>query len=419
MNAQQDMDRQSAMHAGRSTSPRDTLSGVRVLDFTIVMSGPMCTRMLADAGADVVKIEAPGGDIIRQRPPMKGGNGTYFSALNCGKRSVVLDLSTAAGRGVAIELARQADILVENFRPGVMARLGLGYEALKLLNPRLIYCSLSGFGQSGPMAQTPAYAPVIHAASGYEHAHTEYQRGTDRPANNGIFVADVLGAVHASSAINLALYEREKTGTGQSIDLALTDAMLSMLVYEVQAAQVDTPLRRQVYQPVRASDGYVMVAAVTPKNLATLFEVIGFPEGKTDERFSTVGKKEANWHVLLDIVERWTSQRTALECEQVLLKAGVPCSRYRTVAEAMADPQIATRGLLAKIGNGDESFLVTNPPYAMSVSNVQARPFVATLGEHTAQVLTEKLRCTADDLARLGREGAFGPQTQQARTVVN
>ena len=399
-------------------SKHDALQGIRVIDFTIVMSGPMCTRLLSDAGADVVKIEAPGGDIIRQRPPKKNGNGTYFSALNCGKRSVVLDLGTDEGKEVARELALGADVVVENFRPGVMKRLGLDYLSLAAKNPRLIYCSVSGFGQSGPMAQTPAYAPVIHAASGYERAHMEYQRGAERPANNGIFVADVLGAVHAAGAIQLALFDRERTGKGQGIDLALMDAMLAMLVYEVQAAQVANPGRRQVYEPVRASDGYVMVAAVTPKNLETLFEVIGYPEGKTDERFATVASKEANWSVLLDITERWTSERTALECERVLLAAGVPCSRYRTVGEAMAEPQIAERGLMAKIGEGDESFLVPNPPYLMSKARVQARPSVPALGQHTQDVLSQTLGYGEERLAQLAHKGVFGDADNAGRNAV-
>jgi CoA:oxalate CoA-transferase len=389
------------------TERHDPLRGIKVVDFTIVMSGPMCTRYLADAGADVVKIEAPAGDIIRQRPPMKNGHGTYFSALNCGKRSVVLDLQTEEGRAIARELALGADVLVENFRPGVMRRLGLDHDSLAKDNPRLIYCSLSGFGQRGPASQSPAYAPVIHAASGYEQAHMSYQRGSEKPANNGIFIADVLGAVHATSAINMALFDRERTGVGQAIDLALMDSMLAMLVYEVQAAQVDLPSRRQVYEPVRARDGYVMVAAVTPKNLESLFDAIGFPEGKTDERFSSVSKKEANWSALLDIVERWTSERSAMECERTLLAAGVPCSRYRTVGEAMADPQVSERGLLKRIGEGDESFLVVNPPYSMSRARVEARPQVAALGEHTAEVLAS-LGYESSEIDDLRERGVLG-----------
>jgi CoA:oxalate CoA-transferase len=214
------------------TSARgDALSGLRVVDFTIVMSGPMCTRMLADAGADVVKIEPPDGDVVRQRPPLRGGISTYYASMNCGKRSVVLDLQTEAGRGLARDLALKADVVVENFRPGVMKRLGLDHETLARDHPRLVYASISGFGQSGPRAQTPAYAPVIHAASGYELAHSEYQRGTDRPANNGIFLADVLGASHAFGAIQMALYERERSGLGQYIDVSLMDSVLGMLIY--------------------------------------------------------------------------------------------------------------------------------------------------------------------------------------------
>src|SRR5678815_4584997 len=155
--------------------------------------------------------------------------------------------------------------------------------------------SISGFGQSGPMAAAPAYAPVIHAASGYEVAYNLYQRGSDRPANNGIFIADVMGASYAFGAIQLALYEREKSDKGQHIDVSLMDSVLGMLIYEIQAAQFPPERPRQVYEPVRASDGYVMVAAVTQRNLEVLFDTIGYPEGKTDPRFATVPAKEANW----------------------------------------------------------------------------------------------------------------------------
>lgn len=267
------------------------LLGIRVVDFTIVMSGPLCTRMLADAGADVVKVEAPDADAVRQRPPMRSGISTYYASLNCGKRSIELDLKDPGSLEVARRLIQQADVVVENFRPGVMKKLGLDYDAVAAENPALVYCSVSGFGQTGPMAHAPAYAPVIHAASGYELAHMQYQPSSSRPANNGIFIADVMGAVQAFGAINMALFDREKTGLGQYIDVSLMDSVLGMLVYEIQAAQFPPDKQRQVYEPVRARDGFVMVAAVTPKNLGALFDVIGFPEGRTDPRFSTFEKK--------------------------------------------------------------------------------------------------------------------------------
>ena len=162
----------------------DALHGIRVIDFTIVMSGPMCTRMLADAGADVVKVESPEGDVVRQRPPLRGGISTYFASMNCGKRSVVVNLMHEEGRALVRKLIEDADVVVENFRPGVMKKLGLDWESLQKINPRLIYASISGFGQTGPRAQAPAYAPVIHAAAGYEDAYMAYQRDASRPANS-------------------------------------------------------------------------------------------------------------------------------------------------------------------------------------------------------------------------------------------
>ncbi len=386
----------------------DPLAGLRVVDFTIVMSGPMCTRILADAGADVIKVEPPEGDMVRQRPPFVGGISTYFASMNCGKRSVVLDLRQPAGLQAARDLARSADVVVENFRPGVMARLGLDHGTLSRDNPGLVYCSISGFGQSGPKAQAPAYAPVIHAASGYEDAHARYQGDDPRPANNGIFVADVLGAIHAASAIQTALIQRHRTGLGQWIDLSLMDAVLGMLIYELQDAQFPADRQRQVYQPVRAGDGWVMVAAITPRNLAALFDVIGFPEGKTDPRFATVAQKENNWSILLGIIEGWTLKRSAAECERILMAAGVPCSRYRTVKEALSDPQVVARQLMRTIGPPEAPFQVANPPYRLSGSSVEARPMLPHLGEHTAAVLREVAGYDDRRIDDLRAAGVFG-----------
>lgn len=390
-----------------SSSP-DALAGLQVLDFTIVMSGPMCTRMLADAGADVIKVEPPAGDVVRQREPLRGGISTYYASMNCGKRSIVLDLTTEDGRRLARELAAKADVVVENFRPGVMKRLGLDHAALCASNPRLIYASISGFGQSGPKAGAPAYAPVIHASSGYEAAHLEYQRDQQRPMNNGIFLADVLGASYAFGAIQMALYEREKSGLGQHIDISLMDSVLGMLIYEMQAAQFPPERRRQVYEPVRAADGWVMVAAVTPKNQEVLFDVIGHPEAKTDPRFATVAAKEANWPALLELIEAWTRQRSGAECEQILMAAGVPCSRYRSVAEAMTDPQLAERGFLAELGEGAGRFKCANVPFVLSRTPTRARPLLARLGEHGAQVLHEKLALDEPAIDALRAHGVLG-----------
>ncbi len=386
----------------------DALAGLQVLDFTIVMSGPMCTRMLADAGADVIKIEPPEGDVVRQREPLRGGISTYYASMNCGKRSVVLDLATAAGKAIARELASKADVVVENFRPGVMKRLGLDHATLAAANPRLVYASISGFGQRGPRAGAPAYAPVIHAASGYEAAHLDYQRDQGRPMNNGIFLADVLGASYAFGAIQMALYERERSGRGQHIDVSLMDSVLGMLIYEMQAAQFPPERPRQVYEPVRAADGWVMVAAVTPKNQEVLFDVIGHPEAKADPRFATVAAKESNWGALLELIEGWTRQRSGAECEATLMAAGVPCSRYRSVAEAMADPQLAERGFLAALGDGDGRFQCANLPFLLSRTPTRARPLLAALGAHGAEVLQQQLGFDEARIRGLQSQGVLG-----------
>ncbi|MGI4815146.1 MAG: CaiB/BaiF CoA transferase family protein [Janthinobacterium lividum] len=394
----------------RSAPPalRDALQGVRVVDFTTVMSGPYCTRMMADLGADVIKVESAAGDFIRFRPPIQGGKSTYFGALNCGKRSVVIDMKDAEGYKVARDLALSADVVVENFRPGVMKRLGLDFPTLSALNERLIYCSLSGFGQTGPDSHKPAYAPVIHAASGYEHAFMTQQTGQSRPANNGIFMADVLGATHAMAAIQVALFDRERSGKGQYIDLALLDGILGMMIYEMQLAQFPQPKPRHLYTPVKATDGFVMVAPVSPKNLLALFEVIERPELARDERFSGVRAKEENWQELMSMVEAWTSQRSAKDCERILMAAGVPCSPYKSVSEAMADPQLRQRGGLSEVGEGDGKFLVANLPFRMSNSRTEARSHVPELGQHTSEVLKEVLGLSEETLQSLRERASIG-----------
>jgi len=378
----------------------DTLHGLKVLDFSIFMAGPVCSRLLADAGAEVVKVEPFSGDMVRQRPPMRGGMSTYFAQMNCGKQSIVLDLKKPEGVEAARALALKADVLLENFKPGVMKRLGLDYETLAQANPRLVYCSISGFGQSGPLAARPAYAPVIHASSGYDLAHMEHQGG-GKPAKTGLFIADVVGALHAHSAILTALLHREKTGRGQSIDVSLLDGMLGLMVLEMQLAQFPRDEPRLLYTPLAARDGFVMIAAISPKNFEALCDALSHPEWKTDARFAGVKAREQNWDELMRLMEAWTRERSAQECEDLLLAADVPCSRYRTIGEAMSDPHLAARGTLERLGPEDAPYLVANPPYQMSESRTQARQLVARLGEHTNAVLKSWLELDPAGIAGL------------------
>src|SRR6202041_2946169 len=214
-----------------------SLHGLRVLDFSTTIPGPHCPRMLADVGAEVIKIESADGETMRIRPPVRSGCSSGFGQLNAGKKSVVLNLKSPEAIDVIRRLVKDADIVVENFRPGVMRRLKLDYGVLRELNPKLIYCSISGYGQTGPSAELPAYAPVIHAASGYEMAHLAYQPGRTRPDYCGIYHADVLTGVYAFGAISAALYRRHDTKRGQHIDVSMLESMLSLTLNELQWSQ--------------------------------------------------------------------------------------------------------------------------------------------------------------------------------------
>jgi crotonobetainyl-CoA:carnitine CoA-transferase CaiB-like acyl-CoA transferase len=364
--------------------------GLRVLDFSTTIAGPHCARMLADLGAEVIKIESAEGETMRIRPPVRNGCSTAFGQLNVGKKSLVLDLKSEDGWNAIRRLVGRADVLVENFRPGVMRRLKLDYARLAELNPRLVYCSISGYGQTGPSAGLSAYAPVIHAASGYEMAHLAHQSGRTRPDNCGIYHADVLSGVYAFGAIGAALYQREKTGRGQQIDVSMLEAMLSLTLNEVQWSQFETkPFQRAVFGPIQTTDGYVMVAIASEKTFQGLMQAIGRPEAIDDPRFARYVERRKNWADLMDGVESWSRSVTTAQCLAALATEGVPSAAYRTVKEALQDPQLAHRGALAEVEDGGGSFKVLNQPFRMSGAKVAAGRKMATLGEHTRALLQE------------------------------
>lgn len=384
---------------------QDALCGVKVLDFTCVMAGPVATRMLADLGADVLKIESLEGDQVRARPPRRGGHSAYFAHLNAGKRSMACNLKSPVIRDIIHRLVADYDIVVENFRPGVMQRFGLDYDNLRAINPRLIYCSISGYGQTGPCAHSPAYAPVIHAASGFDMVNLHYQDDADRPATSGVFVADVLGGTHAFGAIQTALFQRERTGLGQYIDVSMLEAMVGMLVFETQEAQFPSDTRRPLYQPLRTTDGFIMVAPTSPRNFEQLTEAVGHPEWREDPRFLTNADRNANWAKLLAMTEEWTSTRTAAEVEAVLTRFGVPCGRYKSMREVLDDPQLAARGAFVQIEDAAGPVRVTNPPFRMSGTRAEARNHVSALGADGEEVLTAELGLHGDTVAALRKSG--------------
>ena len=364
--------------------------GLRVLDFSTTIAGPHCSRMLADMGAEVIKIETAEGETMRTRPPVRNGCSTAFGQLNVGKKSLVLDLKSPQAIEVIRRLVASADILVENFRPGVMRRLKLDYGWLQKLNPKLIYCSISGYGQTGPSAELPAYAPVIHAASGYEMAHLAYQPGRSRPDYCGIYHADVLTGVYAFGAISAALYQRHGSQKGQHIDVSMLESMLSLTLNELQWSQFEVKqTARPLFGPIETADGYVMVAIASEKTFQSLMKVIGHPEWVADPRFAEYSDRRDNWADLMNGVEAWSRTLTTGKCLAELNEHGVPSSAYRTVAEALSDPQIAHRGALSEVSDGGGTFRVLNLPFRMSGATVSAAKRMSTLGEHTVAFLKE------------------------------
>jgi crotonobetainyl-CoA:carnitine CoA-transferase CaiB-like acyl-CoA transferase len=366
------------------------LHGLRILDFSTTIAGPHCSRLLADMGADVIKVESPEGDLMRSRPVQRNGAGTMFGQLNAGKRSIVLDLKRPEAIAAVKKLVATVDIVLENYRPGVMKRLGLDYPDLAKINPRLIYCAISGYGQTGPGAGRPAYAPVIHASTGYDMAHLFYQQGRERPDNCGIFVADYASGAYALGGILAALHQRHTTGKGQMVDVSMFETLVGMLLGEVNRAQFDFEMpSRPMYGPIEASDGYVMLATASERTFQDMATAAGRRDWLSDPRFEKYADRRMNWGLLIEELEEWSRKLSVKDVVAALEKHGVPCSPYLTVTEALQDPQVEHRGSLCTIEDSAGAYKSPAPPFRFSGSPLQSGPKVAALGEHTNSVLAE------------------------------
>src|SRR5438105_9709950 len=379
---------------------------LRVLDFTTTIAGPHCTRLLADLGAEVIKIEAPEGDMMRSRPPLRNGAITTSGKCIASIKRVILDLKRPEAVEIVKRLVATADVVVENFRPGVMQRFGLDYPALQAVKPDLVYCAISGYGQTGPSAELPAYAPVIHASSGYDLAQIAYQGEARRPDYCGIYIADVLTGTYAFGAIMAALYQRRLTGQGQLIDVSMLESMLSLTLSEIQLAQFPGSFipGRPVFGPIATADGYVNLSVASERTFQNLATAAGRRDWIEDPRFAKYPDRRANWGQLIEELERWSRELPSAEVQAVFDKQGVPSSPYRTVKEAMDDPQLAHRGSFAEIQDKGGTFRALNPPFRMSDAEAAAKPFVAALGEHTEAVLAE-LGYTQGEIAAFARAG--------------
>jgi crotonobetainyl-CoA:carnitine CoA-transferase CaiB-like acyl-CoA transferase len=372
------------------------LAGLKVLDFSIMLAGPYGARLLADLGADVVKVEPPEGDDMRLRQPLRAApdgqrHSAYFGQLNAGKRSVVLDLKRTEDLDLARRLALEADVVLENFRPGVMDRLGLGAGALRAANPKLVYCAISGYGQQGPAAGRAAYAMIVQAASGYERTLMRYAGDRARPAPTATFVADLLGGLYAFGAIQAALVQRARTGVGQVVDVALMDSMLNLLIYELQEAQFPVTSARPTYGPVSAADGDVLIVPITERNFVALAEVTVLPALRCDPRFATLPSRSAHWTEMMSVVEQWTKPRRVADVLAALEGAGVPCARYADPGDTLADEQARARGVFAPVHDAAGRFTGVNAPWQMSAGGAAIGARVPGVGEHTTEVLFDWL----------------------------
>ncbi len=397
------------------------LSGVSVLDFSRILAGPYCTMLLGDLGAEVLKIEPPKGDDSRYwGPPFAFGESAYFLAVNRNKKSLTLDLKTREALDIVLRLVEGADVVIENFRPGTMDRLGLGYDALRAKNPRLVYCSISGYGQSGPLRERPGYDAVIQGEGGWMGLTGE-PRGM--PMKSGASLADIFTGMMAGEGILATLYRREKTGEGGYIDVALFDSVVATLCYQAQGFLMtgETPQRLgnrhsslTPYETFATADGHV-IAGVGNDSLWKRFVRAVQDPALDDPRYEINVSRVAHYDELKARLAPLFAARTTGEWVALLEDAGIPVGRVRDVREVFSNPQIEPREMRIEVDHPKLGKLpLTGNPIKIgkvgrSSGELEARHEPPPmLGEHTDAVLGERLGMDAETLRALRAKGVFG-----------
>lgn len=392
-----------------SSSWAGPLRGIRVLDFTRVLAGPSASLALADLGAEVLKVEPPeSGDETRTFPPFREGESHYFLSVNRGKKSIVVDLKTEAGLALVKDLAAKCDILVENYRPGVMGRLGLGYEALSAINPGLIYCSISGFGMTGPLRDRPSFDIVLQALSGALSVNGEAGRA---PMKLGIPLGDLVGGINGPIGILAALYERSVTGRGRLIDVSLMDGLIGMLGYLAQLAfftgedpkpQGSEHPNLVPYGIFPAKDGSIIVACLTNSFWGRISHALGAPEWVRDPRFETIEKRRDNRALVNEMISEFTQRKSVQELVELFTFHQVPHAPILGVKEALAQPQAVAREMVVET---DHPVLGKIPIVNRSIRFPGERQPVPTappvLGQHTDEILRNILGFTSEQIEGL------------------
>lgn len=376
----------------------DALEGIKVLDLSRALAGPYCTMMLADMGAEVIKVEMPGrGDDSRSwGPPFLKGESAYFMSVNRNKKSMTLNLKSKKSTEIIHRLIKESDVLVENFRPGAMERLGLDYEGVKEMNPRLIYCSISGFGQDGPYRMLPGMDQVLQGMGGLM-SMTGEPGGS--PVKVGVAIADITGGMFAAYGIVVALYNRMKTGRGQLVDTSLLDAQVALLTYRAGAYFTSGEIPQPVgsghpvivpYQAFKAKDVYINIAIANEQLWEKFCKAVGLEYLIDDPRFATNAKRVENRKEIVKIISELFATKDGEEWLKIISDAGIPCGPIYTVDKVFSDPQVLHREMLKEIDHPVAGRIkVTGVPVKLSDTPGGVKTAPPVLGEHTQEILSE------------------------------
>lgn len=370
------------------------LEGITILDFSRVLAGPYCTMLLADLGAEVIKVELPGfGDDTRHFGPYVNGESAYFALVNRGKKSIELDLKNPEHIDLIKEMVRDVDVVVENFRPGVIQKLGLDYETLKAINPGLVYTSISGFGQNTSLSHRPAYDLVAQAIGGMASI-TGY--ADSPPTRTGNSLGDMSAALYAAYGTMVALFHKQRTGVGQFVDISMVDSIFAMLETNVLRYTInkEVPQRIGSRHPIstpfdifKTKDDYLVIAIANNRLFEKFCEAIQMPELSKDERFVTDELRTENETQLKEIIESWLANYTSIEAEKILEQSGIPASRINTIKDIAEDPLMAERDMLIDVEHPTAGTMrITGNPVKLSETPAQINKIIPVLGVNNEEI---------------------------------
>jgi formyl-CoA transferase len=393
-----------------------SLTGVRVLDFSRVLAGPYCSMMLAELGADVIKVEEPGtGDETREWPPFINGQSGYYFSINRSKRSLALNLKREESRAIVRGLTEQADVVLENFAPGVARRLGVDYASLSAINPRIVYCSISGFGQTGPYRDRKAYDPILQAMSGL--MSVTGPRGGE-PVKCGAAITDAATAVFGAFSIATSLYRREKTGEGQYIDLAILDSSMALMTFQaaIYLCGGQVPGTFGSENPIRcpsanymAKDGRYVHVVVNDRQWPKFSEVLGMPQLASDPDFADNRARVANRDRVNAVIQERMMGKTADEWTALFDAEGLPAGPVNTMDRVVLDPQVMAREMIQTFQHPIAgSVKAIDMPYRFASDGTRIRSAPPLLGEHTEEILSDLLGYSQGDISRLRAERVIG-----------